>query len=103
MAHLRKDQTEALLEALDSATSGPLEEITIVRAKLRDALRIVLESDEPWSGLITHAARLDGWHDQRRDRLLRADRPDAEADPDTLLTALWDLVTELNERRTLGD
>jgi len=35
--------------------------------------------------------------------LLRADRPDAEADPDTLLTALWDLVTELNERRTLGD
>ena len=102
MAHLRKDQTEALLEALDSATSGPLEEVTIARERLTDALRVVLESDAGWNELVRDAATRGGWDDGRRDMLLRASHPERAADVESLLTALWDLVTELNERRTLG-
>ena len=102
MARLRKEQTEALLDALDSATSGPLEEITVARERLTDALRVVLESDAGWTALIDEAARVDGWDDGRRQLLLTATDPVSAADPDTVLWALWDLVTELNERRTLG-
>ncbi len=102
MARLRKDQTEALLDALDSATSGPLEEITVARERLTDALQVVLESDAGWSALIDEAARVDGWDDRRRHLLRAAADPVSAADPDTVLWALWDLVTELNERRTLG-
>lgn len=101
MARLRKDQTEELLAALDSATSGPLEEITIARERLTVALRIVLESESGWDELIADAARRNGWSAERRDLLGRASRPDDTADPEAVLWALWDLVTELNERRTL--
>lgn len=102
MARLRKDQTEALLDALDSATSGPLEEITVARERLTAALRVVLESDAEWTVLIDEAARIDGWDEDRRRLLRAAADPVSAADPDTMLWALWDLVTELNERRTLG-
>lgn len=102
MAHLRKDQTETLLEALDSATSGPLEEVTIARERLTDALRVVLESDADWTGLVREAAARDGWDDSLRDLLVRAAHPERTADIESVLSALWDLVTELNERRTLG-
>lgn len=102
MTHLRKDQAEALLEALESATSGPLEEITVARERLSVALRIVLDSNEAWTALIDEAARVDGWDDARRELLRSADEPAAATDPETVLWALWDLVTELNERRTLG-
>ncbi len=102
MARLRKDQTEALLDALDSATSGPIEEITVARERLTAALRVVLESDAEWTVLIDEAARVDGWDEDRRRLLRAAVDPVSAADPDTMLWALWDLVTELNERRTLG-
>jgi hypothetical protein len=102
VAHLRKDQTERLLEALDSATSGPLEEITVARERLTDALRVVLESEAGWPELIADAAARASWDDHRRELLLSAARPERAADPESLLWALWDLVTELNERRTLG-
>ena len=102
MARLRKDQTEELLGALDSATSGPLEEPTIAREKLTTALRAVLESDADWLGLIAEATRRGGWEANRHDLLASAARPDAAADAEAVLWALWDLVTELNERRTLG-
>ena len=101
MARLRKDQTEELLGALDSATSGPLEEITVAREKLTVALRIVLESDADWADLTAEAARRNGWNADRRDLLAQAARPDGAADPEAILWELWDLVTELNERRTL--
>jgi hypothetical protein len=102
VARLRKDQTEDLLAALDSATSGPLEEITIAREQLTVALRIVLESNAGWGELIADAAQRNDWSADRLDLLERAGRPDETADPDAVLWALWDLVTEINERRTLG-
>lgn len=101
MARLRKDQTEELLGALDSATSGPLEEITVAREKLTVALRIALDSDAEWVELIADATARGGWTADRRDLLLQASRPDGAADPEAILWELWDLVTELNERRTL--
>jgi hypothetical protein len=102
VARLRKDQTEELLGALDSATSGPLEEITVAREKLTVALRIVLESEAGWASLIADAAAREGWSTDRREVLVQAARPDTAADPEAVLWELWDLVTELNERRTLG-
>lgn len=101
MARLRKDQTEELLGALDSATSGPLEEITIAREKLATALRSVLESDADWLMLIAEATRRNGWDDTRHGLLAAAAHPDAATDTEAVLWALWDLVTELTERRTL--
>lgn len=103
MTRLRKDQAEDLLRALDSATSGPLEEITIIRARVEAALRLVLDSPSAaWAELLSVASDLEGWDDERTDLLRRADAPDLAADPEAVLWALWDLVTELNERRTLG-
>jgi hypothetical protein len=99
---LRKDQTEALLHALDSATSGPLEEITVARERLCVALRLVLESDGDWPDLIDGAAQRAEWSEERRLLLRRAEHPEHDADPEETLWALWELVTELNERRTLG-
>ena len=75
----------------------------MVRARLLPALRTVLdEPDAEWSELVSEAAGLEGWSDERRDLLTGADAPDLAADPEAVLWALWDLVTELNERRTLG-
>lgn len=101
MARLRKDQTEALVGALDSATSGPLEEITVARRHLVVALRIVLESDADWHQLIAAAAARDDWPDERRSILELAGQPDLAPDAEAVLEAMWELITELNERRTL--
>ena len=103
MTRLRKDQTEDLLVALDSATSGPLEEITMVRERLVVALRLVLDRPSAgWVELVAAAADQERWDDTRIARLGRAASPDRAADPEEVLWALWDLVTELSERRTLG-
>jgi len=102
VARLRKDQTEALLVALESATSGPLEEITIARERLTSALRIVLESEAEWDALIDMAADTEGWSNERRTALQLAAEPQRALDAETVLWELWDLVTELSERRTLG-
>jgi hypothetical protein len=103
VTRLRKDQAEELISALDSATSGPLEEITMVRARLTTALRIVLERPTAgWNELVYAAADVDDWDAERRAQLLSADVPHLASDSEAVLWALWDLVTELNERRCLS-
>jgi hypothetical protein len=103
VTRLRKDQAEELISALDSATSGPLEEITMIRARLTTALRIVLELPTAgWNELVHAAADIDDWDIERRAQLLSADAPHLASDSEAVLWALWDLVTELNERRCLS-
>lgn len=102
MAHLRKDQAEALVAALDSATSGPLEEITVLREQLTTALRVVLERDDDWPALIAAAADAADWAEGRAALLASADAPERTLDAETVLWAMWDLVTELNEHRSLS-
>ena len=103
MTRLRKGQSEQLLESLESATSGPLEEITVVRDALGTALRVVL--DQPtadWPALVDGAAKLDRWPADRALILQLASTPNEAPDPEAVLSAMWDLVTELNERRSLS-
>ena len=103
MTRLRKHEAEALVAALESATSGPLEEITMVRDRIAEALRIVLDRPAAgWVDLVAAAAGTEGWEADRTARLMAAADPSTVPDPEDLLWALWDLVTELNERRDLG-
>jgi hypothetical protein len=99
---LAKREVETLLASCEGATSSALEEITMVRAALAVPLgRLLDAADAPWRDLITRAATAGGWSHERRDVLAAAAQPDTHPDPDAVLDALWDLVQELNERRTL--
>ena len=103
MTRLRKDDVEALLAGLDSAMSGPTEEIVILREQLTVALRIVLDDDTAgWAKLIDDAAQRGAWDPERHRMLHEAAAPAPRHDVETTLWALWDLVTELNERRDIS-
>jgi hypothetical protein len=98
---LTKRDVEALLGALDGATDAVDEEVVVVREALAAALRVVLGNDGGWTTLVDDAAARGGWDDTRRASLRAAASPTRLADPDTVLADLWDLVTELAERRTV--
>lgn len=87
---------------LDSATSGPIEEITILRQRVTAALRIALDDDTAgWQRLIDDAAQRGGWDAARHRVLSDAAAPASSQDVESVLWALWDLVTELNEERDI--
>jgi hypothetical protein len=99
---LTKREVEALLESCEGATASALEEITVVRAALAVAVGRLLDApDAQWADLVERAASVAGWPPSRRDLLAAAAKPDEHPDPDAVLDALWDLVQELNERRTV--
>ena len=99
---LTKREVETLLASCEGATASALEEITVVRAALAIALARLLDaSGSTWPALIDGAAAAGGWATPRRALLAAAAEPDVHPDPDAVLDALWDLVQELNERRTL--
>ena len=99
---LTKREVETLLASCEGATASALEEITVVRAALAVVLgRLLDATGAPWSELIERAATEGGWAAPRRALLAAASEPDVHPDPDAVLDALWDLVQELNERRTL--
>jgi hypothetical protein len=109
---LTKRHVETLLGSLTSATDAVDEEIVVVRDALAEALQVVLGDADPdadpdgdpasrWRDLVESAATRGGWPDERRASLRTAADPTRLADPDTVLADLWDLVTELSERRTL--
>jgi hypothetical protein len=101
--HLRKPDVEALLAAAGGPTSSALEEATVVREALRPALGRVLGLPDgtPWPELVDAAAAAGGWPPARTGLVAAAERPDRVRDTEAVVEALWDLVTELNERRTL--
>ncbi|CAB4739490.1 unannotated protein [freshwater metagenome] len=102
--HLRKPDVEALLDAISGPASSALEEIAVVRHALGPALARVLgrERDVTWAMLIDAAARRGHWTALRTQLLLAADAPQDMPDVEAVLDALWHLVTELNELRTIG-
>ena len=102
--HLRKPDVEALLAAVAGPASSALEEIAVVRHALRPALVRVLgqEPDTPWVALVAAGALGGGWPAERTRLLLGADAPHEMPDVEAVLDALWDLVTELNELRTIA-
>lgn len=98
---LTKRHVEVLLGALDGATHAVDEEIVVVRDALAAALGVVLGREGEWTALVDEAADRGGWPESRRASLRAAASPTRLADPDTVLADLWDLVTELAERRTV--
>jgi len=102
--HLRKPDVETLLAAVSGPAASVLEEITVVRHALVPALARVLgcASDTPWSSLVAASAGRGAWPPGRTALVAAAAAPDAAADPEAVLDALWDLVRELNEVRTIA-
>ncbi len=100
---LRKPDVEALLASVAGPSESVFEEITVVRRALTHALRRLLrsEDDAPWSALIASAAQVGQWPPARAALLAAADTPVAAIDAEAVLDALWALVTELNEVRTI--
>ena len=100
---LRKPDVEALLGAVADPSASVLEEIAVVRNALIPALRRVLrrDGDAPWAALIASASQVGQWQPTRGALLAAADTADAAIDAEAVLDALWDLVTELNEVRTI--
>ena len=101
---LRKPDVEALLTAVSGPAASALEEITVVRHALVPALIRVLGAapEETWSALVAAAAERGGWPEARRALMALAAAPDTAADLEAVLDALWDLVRELNEVRTIA-
>jgi hypothetical protein len=102
--HLRKPDVEALLAAVAGPASSAFEEIAVVRHALRPALLRVLgqDHDATWASLVAAAATRGHWSGSRTRLVAGADTPDQMPDAEAVLDALWDLVTELNEVRTIA-
>ena len=110
---LRKPDVEALLAAVSGPAASVLEEITVVRHALGAALVRVLgvapdsswatlvAPDSSWATLVTTAAERGAWPSRRATLVAAAEAPDRSNDPEAVLDALWDLVRELNEVRTI--
>lgn len=87
--------------------AAPAEDRTAEVDQVREALhgplaRLVGAAPEcGWAALVDRASAVAGWG-QARSRLLRgAVDPQGSEGPGATLDALWELVTELNERRHL--
>ena len=100
---LRKPDVEALCAAVSGPAASVLEEITVVRHALVAALVRVLgvAPDSSWATLVTTAAERGAWPSRRTTLVAAAEAPDRSNDPEAVLDALWDLVRELNEVRTI--
>ena len=92
---LSKQEVERLIAALDGG--GDEDRLERLRAAVAIALARLLARDAPWNELIELAATTGGWSPERARRL----RDDPSQDLDDAIDALYDLITELNETRSL--
>ena len=101
---LRKPDVEALLAAVSGPASSALEEIAVVQRGLIPPLAraVGVAPETPWDELIAAAGVQGRWPAARARVLTAATAPDRLADPEPVLDALWDLVRELNELRTIA-
>lgn len=92
-SRLGKAQVERLLSAAGAPAAGVADEIDTLRAALAPALAYLVGAGDElgWDDLVSRA----GLEADRATLLVSAARTEAVRD------ALWDLVTELNERRQL--
>ena len=102
-SQLSKAEVEALLAAAAAPADDDRHEIDQVREALRAPLARLcgLPVGAGWVASVDAASVLAGWDRPRWAALRLALRPESLDDPAGTLGALWDLVTELNERRHL--
>ena len=92
---LSKREAERLIAALgDFCTDGRLQRL---RGAAASALVVLVGRDAPWNELVEAAGASAGWSPDRV-RLLRDDSND---NGDDAIDALYELITELNETRSL--
>jgi hypothetical protein len=92
---LSKQEVEHLVAALDD--SGNDDRLERLRIAAAIALARLIGRDAPWGELIELAGATAGWSPERVRRL----RDDPIQHRDDAIDALYDLITELNETRTL--
>ena len=91
---LTKREAERLIAALDDLCDGA--RLHRLRDAAARALVVLLGRDAPWNELVDAAAASAGWS-RDRVRRLRADYDNG----DDAIEALYELITELNETRSL--
>ena len=92
---LSKREAERLIVALDDlCEDGRLPRL---RAAAASALVVLVGRDAPWNELVETAALSAGWSRDRVGRL----RDDANDNGDDAIEAMYELITELNETRSL--
>ena len=92
---LSKHEAERLIAALDDVCADG--RLPRLRDAAASALVVLVGRDAPWNELVEAAAVSAGWS-RDRVRLLRDDSND---DEDTAIEAMYELITELNETRSL--
>ncbi len=92
---LTKREVERLIAVLDDpCVDGRLLRLRAVTAI---ALATLVGHDAPWNDLVEAAGAIAGWSPDRMRRL----RDDSKNDVDDATLAMYELVTELNETRSL--
>ena len=92
---LSKREAERLIAALDDVCDeGRLPRL---REAAASALVVLVGRDAPWNELVEAASKSAGWS---RDRVRRL-RDDSNDSEDDATLAMYELITELNETRSL--
>lgn len=91
---LSKREAERLIAALDDlCDDGRLQRL---RTAAATALAVLVGRDAPWNELVEEAGAIAGWSRERLQRLR-----DDSSDSDDATSAMYELITELNETRRL--
>jgi hypothetical protein len=92
---LSKREAERLIAALDDlCDDGRLPRL---REAAASALAVLVGRDAPWNELVETAGAAAGWSRERVRRL----RDDSNDSGDDATLAMYELITELNETRSL--
>ena len=92
---LTKQEAERLIAALDDRGIAD-DQLERLRAAASTALARLLGREAPWSELVEAAAEVAGWSNDRVRLLCRENRDD-----DDVVEAMYELITELSETRSL--
>jgi hypothetical protein len=92
---LSKREAERLIAVLDDSCEEGL--LPRLRAATATALAILVGREAPWNELVEAAGATAGWP---RDRIGRL-RDDSRYDVGDATLAIYELITELNETRSL--
>ena len=93
---LTKQEAERLIAALDDRGIED-DQLGRLRAAASTALARLLGREAPWSELVEAAAEVAGWPSDRVRLLCREDLDDAG----DVVEAMYELITELSETRSL--
>ena len=92
---LSKREAERLIAALDDVCDDG--RLPRLREAAASALAVLVGRDAPWNELVEATGASAGWSQDRMRRL----RDDSNDSADDAIEAMYELITELNETRSL--